>query len=330
MATEQNRISKKVYCKKAKILSEGISTQTLRELAVEALKKLPKAKQRKEPVSSSSNQFRLINNFAMVGNALCGVMLTYEKDANALALAEDDDAETYNIEQFAPPEKDGKRREFLEGFLYFAIHGNAVAIIQSKSLRSKDFEQHLYWLLKEASSNGKAPLVVLNDAISKNVKARIDKSHVKSFELGGPFVVAKDLDGNTIQSKKQSLGNVNLGGLGMDVVKALTSILPSSVRLKDALDENIELTLNIKYKRSIGRKGQDLLDKLAMILRNHDDTDSKIILNDGSIIAGDELKLTSIIKVSSLNGVLLPDSAFAELSNLLNELIKTGDIIAQR
>ncbi|UGA38215.1 hypothetical protein JOS77_30840 [Chromobacterium haemolyticum] len=224
--------------------------------------------------------------------------------------------------------KDGKRREFLEGLLYFAIQGNAVAIIQSKALRSIDLERYLYWLLQEAAPDGVATLFSLTDAISENIRARVDKSHVKCFEMGSQLVVPKDHQGKTVdRSKLKSSVDYGIGGLGVDILKALESYLPKQLNLKDALDENIDLTLRIKYNRTIGHKGQSVLDTLAMALRNIDDSDSKITLNDGGEIYGDELKLKANVKVYSLNGVLLPDSVFSELSNLLDRFIKSGDIV---
>lgn len=328
MANSQSRVSKNVYCKKAKISSNSGANENLRELLSRALVRFPKAHQRKECTNSEETQFRLINNFATSGGALCGIMLSYEKNANALALSEDETVEVYDVDSFVPPEKNGKRREFLEGLLYFAIQGNAVAIIQSKALRSGDFERYLYWLLKEASPDGKGVNFNLTDAVNAKIKERIEKIHVKSFEMNGQLVVEKDSDGNTVERNKQeSSVEYGLGGLGVDVFDALKSAMPKLPDFKDALDENIDLTLRIKYNRVIGPKAQNLLDQLAMVLRNYEDADTKIILNDGGEINGHELKLKTKVKVTSLNGILSPDSVFAELSNLLVTLIKSGDIV---
>lgn len=328
MANTNKRIPKKVYCKKARFQSNGVNKETLQELIQASIKALPKAKKRREVIGGTEDYYRLINNFSVVDGAFCGVMVAYESGTNALTLSEEEDAETYTIEQLAPPAQDGKRREFLDGLLFFAIRSNHVAVIQSQSLRSAEFEQHLLWLIKQASKVNQGVLFSLDDSISKRVVEKIKQQHVKTIQIGGPLVVAKDAGGHVLDyeqrsSKKQSF---TIGGFGPDLLNALGRRLPKSLKFKDALDENIKLSLQIQYIRSVSDKGQQLLDTLAIALRNHDGSDTKLILNDGSEVTGEHLKLTANLKLTTINGVVLPDSAFVELVNWLNGLIKSGDV----
>lgn len=328
MATTNKRVPKKVSCKNARLQGNGENKETLQQLVQAAIKTLPKAKQRREVIGGAEDHYRLINNFVGVNGAFCGVMVAYESGTNALTLSEEEDAETYTIEQLAPPAQDGKRREFLDGLLYFAIRGNHVVLIQSQSLRSAEFEQHLFWLIRQASQAGQGVLFSLDDSFSKRVVEKIKQKHVKTIEIGGPLVVAKDAKGHVLDYNQRSGGDqtFTIDGLGPDLLRALGGKLPKSLKFKDALDENIELSLRIRYVRSVSDKGQKLLDTLAIALRNHDGSDTKLLLNDGSEITGESLKLTTNLKLTTINGVIVPDSAFAELVNWLNGLIKSGDV----
>lgn len=143
-----------------------------------------------------------------------------------------------------------------------------------------------------------------------------------------PLVVAKDAGGNVLSYAQRTSGqqSFTIAGVGPDLLKALGSKLPKSLKFKDALDENIELSLQIRYVRSVSDKGQKLLDTLAIALRNHDGSDTKLLLNDGSEVAGESLKLTANLKLTAINGVVVPDAAFVELVNWLDGLIKSGDV----
>lgn len=313
-----SKVTKTAYCKKASFQT-GMGAKSLQYLLNNAFVQLRLANSRKQAIGEDGKHMRLVNSFATVGGVLCGVLLTYERGTNVLALAEDDSAETYDVGQFLPPATDeGKRREFLEGVLYFAVADNHVAIIQSQAVRAVEFEQHVAWLIRETTSSAELPLVGLKDALSPDIEKRISTLHVKEVEFGAPLVapLSAQADGEE--------DTFRIGEFAKSVLDSLG--LTKSVKLKDILDEKIELSLRVRHINKVSPSAQAVVDQLAFGLRNHEGGDTVIVLNDGSTVAGSEAKLQKKMRVEASAGVLSADDAFVQLSSWLKEMIQKGEI----
>lgn len=310
---------KKLWCKKAVFQNQGSDLQLL---LTAALAQFKKAGQRKELIFGT-NEARLISYFREEKGALYGIMLSYEKGRNQLILPEDDEAETLSVEQVAPPvAEDGKRREFLDGVLYFLVHRNHVLTIQSSALRSAQFEQHLAWLLEKAG-DFKGNALALADQISSATREKICKSHAKEIWIEAPLVSAQpDTSGMPVSASQQG-GTFELSGVGMTWLK---SVLPKGMsqhlKFEDALDANLECTLRVRYKRSSTDKGHALLDNLALALRHVDDADTVIELAGGGTVKGEDIKLTKDLSIQTLNGIVNPDDAFAKMHAWLADSIR--------
>lgn len=310
---------KKLWCKKAVFQKQGSDLQLL---LTAALAQFKKAGQRKELIFGT-NEARLISYFREEKGALYGIMLSYEKGRNQLTLPEDDEAETLSVEQMAPPvAEDGKRREFLDGVLYFLIHKNHVLTIQSSALRAAQFEQHLAWLLDKAG-DFKGNALALADQISSVTREKICKSHAKEILIDAPLVSVQPNATGMPVSASQQAGTFELGGIGLNWLK---SILPNGMgqqlKFEDALDANLECTLRVRYKRSSTDKGHALLDNLALALRHVDDADTIIELAGGGTVKGEEIKLTKDLSIQTLNGIINPDDAFSKMHAWLADSIR--------
>lgn len=312
---------KKLWCKSAQFMKKNSDLQLL---LIGALKKFKKAGERKELVFGT-NEVRLISYFREEKGALYGVMLSYEKGKNQLILPEDDDAETLSVEQVAPPvSEDGKRREFLEGVLYFLIHRNHVLTIQSSALRSVQLENHLGWLLGKAGSfkdNG----IALADQISSVTREKIRRAHAKEIYIDVPIVSAPSEATEESSAAAAKSDSFEVSGLGMGWLK---SLLPDHdfqrMKFADALDANLECTLRVRYKRSSTDNGHKLLDNLALALRHVDDGETIIKLAGGGTVTGNEIKLSKEISVQTLNGVINPDDAFHKMHSWFADAIRDG------
>ena len=97
---------------------------------------------------------------------------------------------------------------------------------------------------------------------------------------------------------------------------------------QDGLDGNIEAWLHLSYKRKTSEDAQRLLDRVALALRNADDLETVITLNNGQTIKGDDLKLSKLCRIESREGVLLPDRAFTVMSSWYKELVETRQFSA--
>ncbi len=313
---------KKLWCKKAVFQKQGSDLQLL---LTAALAQFKKTGQRKELVFGTT-EARLISYFREEKGALYGIMLSYEKGRNQLILPEDDEAETLSVEQIAPPAaEDGKRREFLDGVLYFLIHKNHVLTIQSSALRAAQFEQHLAWLLGKAG-DFKGNALALADQISSVTREKICKSHAKEIWIDAPLVSAQPTTVGMPVSAGQQSSSFNLVGIGKEWLQLALQHIPggfgNQIKFEDALDANLECTLRVRYKRSSTDKGHALLDNLALALRHVDDADTVIELAGGGTVKGEEIKLTKDLSIQTLNGIINPDDAFSKMHAWLADSIR--------
>lgn len=312
---------KKLWCKKVVFRKQGSDLQALLTTTLDQFKK---AGQRKEAIIGT-NETRLISYFRQEKGALYGIMLSYEKGRNQLTLPEDDDAEMLTVEQVAPPAaEDGKRREFLDGVLYFLIHKNHVLTIQSSALRSAQFEQYLAWLLDKGGSF-KGNSLALADEVSSVTRDKVRKSHAKEILIDAPLVSASSMATDMPVTSTQEAKSFELGGIGLTW---LESILPEplwkQLKFEDALDANLECSLRVRYKRSSTDKGHALLDNLALALRHVDDADTLIKLAGGGTVKGEEIKLSKDLSLETFNGIINPDDAFSKMHAWLSDSIRDG------
>lgn len=328
----QEKIYKTAFCKRAHL---GATTKaTLQQLLKQAVAKFPKAHERAEVLGDNGTSRRLINNYMVNGahGSFCGVLLSYDRGTNAVALAEDNDVEAYEIAQLAPPPTDdGKRREFLDGLLYFVVIGNHVAVMQSAAVRSGDFENHLHHLLNKAGIVEGGVQLALPDAIGADVAKRVKAKHVKDVVLGMPLVAPVPLklaagEAPPADAIQQQNDYFSVGGVSIDLLHTLFPGGLGSFKLADALNENIEMSLRISYKRKVTASGQAVLDKLAMALRNQDGADTVITLNGGEQIKGDSVKLSTKLHLLAVDQVVQPTAAFDAMAVWLHGLIQTGTV----
>ncbi|MFZ6694110.1 hypothetical protein [Undibacterium sp. SXout20W] len=229
---------------------------TLQSTVSAALKKLSTVGQRKEILGEDDTNIRSIIYHRANQNMLFGIFASYEKGTHQLTIADDDDAEMLLVEQVAPPEaEDKKRREFLEGVCYFAFFGNHVVVIQSSALGTKHLERHLNWLLRTAGLIDTENSVGLTDFILEATKEKIRASHVKDLVIGTPLV---DIDHVTAmkETTSQKTTLLDFGGKGITLLRDfLGEDKLKGLKLADAIDGNIEISLRIRYKQKTTEKG---------------------------------------------------------------------------
>ncbi|QFY44844.1 hypothetical protein F6R98_21240 [Candidatus Methylospira mobilis] len=239
-------VTKRAYLKQA-IFFDRKESPTIQNKLAEALKKLHRIGDRKEELGEDNRQVRSVIYHRQHANMLFGIFASYERGTHQLTVAEDDDAETLTIEQVAPPKsEDNKRREFLEGICYFGLFGNHVVLVQSNALGAKQIEQHINWLLKLSRVISEENSVGLSEQIAAATKERIRNAHVKEVEIGAPFIQNQPVAGREQEITKDTA--LIYSGFGLDMVRQLLGDKLDSMKLSDALDGNIEVSLRIRYK----------------------------------------------------------------------------------
>ena len=180
-------------------------------------------------------------------------------------------------------------------------------LMQSAALRASALENHIAWLLRskcELISNEEG--FVLKDEPQPATREKIRKSHVKSVSIGKPFMTEAS------RSVTKDKGNLELttnvkkfqpDGAFMTLIKDLLNDDDKFEKLgldNNLFDGNLEVWIEIRYpKRSRSQKNNaiKLLDDIGIALRDLDDGDAMLKLNDGSIVKGKDLRISSDIGV---------------------------------
>jgi hypothetical protein len=315
-------ISKKAYCKNAIFVQAG-DKQTLQAKMTAALVKLRKVGARKEEQGEDQNYVRTVIYYRTVSSMLFGVLASFERGTHQLTVAEDDEAEVLTVEQVAPPKTDqDKRREFLEGTCYFGVLKNHVVLVSSQSLNAKAEELHFNWLMEHAGVLGEGNRVALSDQVTKVTRERIKAAHVKEVQIGAPLFDLQQ--GNTAPALAGTqLKSVNYTGLGLDILRQVVGEdFINKLRLADAVDGNIEVSLSVRYKRTTNTKAQKVLDNIALAMRNIDEDEVKLTLDSGGTIKGRDLKLSNLLRVEGRDGIPNPDALFEKMREWLQQLLE--------
>jgi hypothetical protein len=145
---------------------------------------------------------------------------------------------------------------------------------------------------------------------------------VKEVEIGAPFI---DTQKQEVKSEIKGLrfAAYEYGGLGIDILRqVLGADKINKMRLADAVDGNIEVTLKIRYKRSTTEKAHRFLDNIALAVRNLDEDEVKLKLAGGGTVKGSELKLSAPVSIQARDGIPNPDEVFEKMREWLIQQIE--------
>lgn len=302
--------------------------KTLQDFLTASLKRKPFVKERYQLVNSDDlapseeevDQVKIfINHTSTSYNILFGEIVRYSDGAFKSMVKVDDNAKHLSIEQVAPPiSEDGKRREFLDSIMYFAIFENHVVIIQSSLLQIRDFEKHVNWLLRESGLLIGSGFSMTKE-IPKEHRDKIEEANTKTLRIGTPLVdsvndkpvkYAKEYI-DTLQTK-----NVKFTphGKALDFIKEL---IPSHVRenfsitddaiLSDAIEgSDLQVSVEISYKRKAKKKSQDIINSLSTALRHvsPEDIDVEIEFDKVGKLKGHQLSIQKKLNLRYYNGAL--------------------------
>lgn len=320
---------KSVYYRRARF-TESMS-RSLQQMLSEAVTMQDHIRDRLETMDSAATEFRVISACKQEGSFLCGRLTTFERGGFQLVIADDPDAKSLPLSAIEPPNQDGVPHQFATGILYFCIFQNHIAVIQSTALKAGAFEQHLAWLLR-AKTSVLAPEqgVALSDEPQQATRDRIKKSHVKSVKLGRPF-----MDETVLASTEQAHGTSQTkfkpsGPLVTMIKEWIDPTQFERLGLEEGVfDGNLEVWIEIRYPKRLRTRPEDsvrLLDDLAIALRDMDEDQARLELADGTVVTGNQLKITGRIDVKMSAGLLDESDLYTNMREWLETLIRDGVI----
>lgn len=309
---------KALHYRRAEFLNSKSNLQTLLSAA---LVKLSLVIDREEDLSSNNTYFRLINTYTKKLNLEFGDLITYETGTNKLLVTMNKNIAALNIQQLQPPKVNNQNTEFLDGHLFYGIKDNHVVVMQS-SLRLKDLEAHLNWLLWESEVLPNTDRLELIDSPKPEVRERIEKSSpVKSIFIGAPVLdTHHSADENVV--KKETV-RVAKSGIGARVIEAfLGKDEFEKLNLENAIDGNLKVALEITYDRTTSKGGQQVINSLARAFRHVDAEDFAIKVPGVGLLKGSDLKLSDNITVVTHNGVVDANDLLIKMNAWLTSLIE--------
>lgn len=350
---------KSIHYKLAGMSNCSSNLQTILESILQEDGTAPKVGMRREQISPSDSQsgFRLVNRSNTFKTILFGQLVLFEQGKSQTFMTISDDVPFYDInsitseqikldgdEASTEQEKEKVKREFIDSILYFGVLENHMVIVQSSSLRSRDLETHLGWLIHSFSSafNDNSVLMLL-DKPSTEVIQRMNSTPVKKISLGSVPVKSQSDTGEIsivnspslpitteISNKVEKVRKVRFmpTGKGGNILKAaFGEDWFSNLRLEDSLDEsNLQVNLEITYLRKTTSDGQRVMDTLASSLRNTESDDIEIELQGGGKIKGNDLKLSGNISVQYNNGLIDENDLYLRMHKWLMSKIDAGEI----
>lgn len=359
MGTDKRR--KTVTYKHVTFHTKGPKLKTILD---SALKKLDEVQARRQSLAPEGEApiWRLIADFKIETAMTFGVLYQYVPNTNPRLLVDDPKAKTLKVAEFTTPNTDdGKRREPLEGVLYFATFDNHLVFLQSSALRSSHLEQHLVWLLHKAATLEGTNQLMLVDKPPPALAKRLSNNRVKKLQIGGELLPPslfvnetgeqwvpttlgtnheplalehKDKTGTmpVARSRMLAVSSQSANAGQTSIFAALKGLLAPDAAAeldKQALaGSNIEYTLSVTYKGKTNTSGQKLMDTLGVALRHSEDVETKITMLDGGSISGHEIKLSGPVILDFYNGEPAQDDVYEALRSWLLTKLSSGEVKA--
>ncbi|WP_335954836.1 hypothetical protein [Acinetobacter guillouiae] len=321
------------HYKKCKVTGKKTLQQMLHETLIVEDSLWSKAANRQEILNTNSEDFFFINHKSEHQEMLFAELLFVEKGKAQSFMHIDPNSEEFEIKPFTvdklpddeedDSKKEIKQKEFVDSVLYFGVIENHVALVQSRSIRSRHLEQHLAWLLGSNISSAlpKDSALILSDVPDQQTHEKLAKSPARKLHIGTDVkgVTDQKLLTRTEQIKTESMV-FKVQSKIVNVLKEITGLDISDLELKDSLDDaNLKLKVVLTYDRKTTECGQFVLDSVAASMRHMEDEDFQIELSNGAILKGGELKISSDIKVETINGSVNRNGVRNELYKWLKQ-----------
>jgi hypothetical protein len=229
---------------------------------------------------------------------------------------EDEDADELPV---ATLQKLDEKTHLIDSALYFGVLKDHVIISPSGSLRAKELQDHLNWLLKDYSGVLTDGYVTLEDEVhpdARRAAAGVTAVKVKSPLTAGAWLASEQ---NPKIDSSQSLRTGVLRG-----------VIPAMKRAVGELDagraeslDRIDITLEIKYRGRTDRMGTVILDHLAAALPDDEAKFYQIELRGGTRINAGELKLRKRVSLRHESGLPVLDDVREKMLRWLIELLES-------
>ena len=320
---------------------------TRHELAIVLATALNKAKtlgeRRQQLGGPEAPEWLVINEHRIRAGYTSAALVRYTPGSAAAALLDDPKATTATIKKYDAGTEGELRREWLESSMYVTAFKNHVVIMQSASLRYSQLETYLRWFLGSLEATEACGSLELCDKPAKATAEKIRRTAVRRIEIGGeltqhPAASVPPRGKAITHTEVDRTELVAKGGTSLahtDKLEALSTLIGfkkfSSLNLK-GLDESqvrYSLSLTIDRRRHVEEdQSQDVLNRLGSAFRNAEGVDASLELMDGSVVSGNDLRLTGKETLTLYDGLPSTGEVFDLMVHWLQAKSTAGDIEA--
>ncbi|MGP9834238.1 hypothetical protein [Marinobacter sp. NSM] len=339
MGREKKR--KSIHYKVATISNQ---TQTLQEMLEAALcdqSDAHYAANRMEKINPDHDSIcRLINHHTVFQGMFFGQLVRFESGRSQVLMTLDEQASEYSIDTItsdavageegeSESEKVRRKKEFIDSILYFGCLDNHIVLMQSQALTSRELETHLSWLLgTRLSIMARNSALMLQDKITEEVRAKVERSPVKTVSIGTPVETSEQQSGDDSGESVSKGVQWVPAGRGADILSAaMGADWFNRLKLDDSLDEaNLQVQLKVTYLRKTSKTGQQMLDNIAASMRHSHDDDVVVELKGGGKLLGKEVRLNGHLNVQATNGIVDESDLYHQMHTWLLSKIDDDEI----
>jgi hypothetical protein len=316
-------------------LATGLSNgKTLQSELGSALRKKKKPNDRLEPLGTDGSEVRFINVARTHQKMLVGVFHKLTRGAAQIIINMDGDGEAWNVEPVKAQNAQRPKGEFVEGSLYFGIWKNHVIIVQASL--AVQFQDYVTWLIaqvaeKDGDLTKQVPLISLDNPLTAPIRAK-GFQQVREIKIGGT-VTTKPV-GKASPAKSAAVKFSPTGDMwkGIKAIFGAQGVdLPADIELEDALEQQ---DVRVALYLSCTKKGLDssagvVLGQLGHALSHNENADVSVTLADGSVVSGDELKVSTEIGVDCVDKLPVLESVVRAMVDYMEELVKVQTVVEQ-
>lgn len=308
----------------------GGARRDLQQLITDALRRRHAAWDRREPTDQANNEYRFINTHRTRKGVACGVMCAYADGHNQPVMEVDHQAAELPVDQIAPPADGGRRREFIESMIFFAVHRSHAVIMGSVPFPAYSLEQHLNWLLGDTVTR-LLPLghhlVLIDPEVAKRRDGRLKEVKSLTFGCG----VGTEMQESVIDGVSKPVFRP-VGGIWnafRDALGALDIRLPDIDFDPNLKPEDLVVKIQLLHRRrkDTVHGGTPVLDPVANALRHLVGGDFAVTFRDGSVLKGSDLKVTTTAEIRDVNGIPDPLDSFDRMIEWLETVAARDDIV---
>lgn len=269
---------------------------------------------------------RCVNYNVIEEGTLCGELIEYVPGTNKQAVTVQEHQQHLAIAEITPPvDEQGNQREFIDSVLYFAVQDNHLVLVQAPTLRDRDMENHLNWLLGDEVAEVLVDAEAIGLRKELSAEGRDVFSDVRSISIGSPLVERVEARNNGAAGGQPAF---TFTGLGLEILKNLLG--DDAVEQIGAAElanaDNLEVQISIRRRGGSNKPGpenatQQAMSAVTTTLRHQYEEDLTVETRTQGNIKGDTLFLKTNRSVDCPNGVPSRHDVFAQMRQWLAECL---------